>query len=161
MSSSGNPRLSWPKGNALRALLSKPEDPRNPEIVIEHLVRVFGFIGSPAFPADSAELRQRVSRAVRRAYYPAGVERQLLAVIAAGDRRKLLRTIVAPTLVIHGSADPLVPLDAGRDTARNIPGSGLMIVDGMGHDLPTVLYERLADAIAAHCAGAARSAAGA
>ena len=152
MSSSGNPRLTWPKVDALRALLSRPEDPRDPEIVIEHLVRVFRVIGSPAFPADPAELRQRVSRAVRRSYYPDGVVRQLLAVIAAGDRRKLLRTIVAPTLVIHGAADPLVPLDAGQDTVRNIPGSRLMVIDGMGHDLPPALYGRLAEAIAAHCA---------
>jgi pimeloyl-ACP methyl ester carboxylesterase len=152
MSSSGNLRLSRPKADALRALLSRPGDPRNPEIVIEHLVRVFGVIGSPGFPADPAELRERVSRSVRRGYYPDGVARQLLAVIAAGDRRKLLRTIVAPTLVIHGAADPLVRLDAGQDTARNIPGSRLMVVDGMGHDLPPALYERLAEAIAAHCA---------
>jgi len=155
MSSSGNPRLPLPKRHAMKALLSKPADPRNPEIVIEHLVRVFGVIGSPAFPADPAELRQRVGRSVRRGYYPDGVARQLLAVIASGDRRKLLRTIVAPTLVIHGGADPLVPLDAGRDTARNIPGSRLLVVDGMGHDLPPALYQRLAEAIAAHCAGTA------
>jgi pimeloyl-ACP methyl ester carboxylesterase len=161
MSSSGNPRLPGPKRDALKALLSKPEDPHDPEIVIDHLVRVFGVIGSPAFPAEPAELRQRVGRAVRRSYYPVGVARQLLAVIAAGDRRKLLRTIVAPTLVIHGSADPLVPLEAGKDTARNIPGSKLMVIDGMGHDLPPPLYARLAEAIAAHCAAAERSAAGA
>jgi pimeloyl-ACP methyl ester carboxylesterase len=161
MSSSGNPSISRPKGDALKALLSKPEDPHNPEVVIDHLVRVLGVIGSPGFPADPGELRQRVGRAVRRGYYPAGVARQLVAVIASGDRRKLLRTIVAPTLVIHGSADPLVPLEAGRDTARNIPGSALLIVDGMGHDLPAALYERLAEAIAAHCAAAAGSSAGA
>jgi pimeloyl-ACP methyl ester carboxylesterase len=161
MSSSGNPRLAWPKREAAKALLSKPVDPTKPEIVIDHLVHVFGVIGSPGFRADPAELRQRVGRAVHRSYYPAGVARQLLAVIASGDRRKLLRTIVAPTLVIHGAADPLVPLDAGRDTAQNIRGSRLMVIDGMGHDLPPALYERLADAIVAHCAGAAHSSAGA
>ena len=151
MSSSGNPRLSWPKAHALKALLSKPADPRNTEAVIDHLVQVFGVIGSPAFRADPAELRQRVSRSVLRAYYPDGVARQLLAVIASGDRRRLLQTIVAPTLVIHGAADPLVPSDAGRDTARHIPGAKLMLIDGMGHDLPPALYERLTEAIAAHC----------
>jgi len=161
MSSSGNRRLPGPKRNASKALLSKPADPRNPEIVVEHLVRVFGVIGSPAFPADPAELRQRVSRAVHRSYNPDGVARQLVAVIASGDRRKLLRTIVAPTLVIHGAADPLVPLEAGRDTARSIPGAALMVIDGMGHDLPPALYERLAEAIATHCAAASRPTAGA
>jgi pimeloyl-ACP methyl ester carboxylesterase len=151
MSSSGNPKLPRPKAEALKALLSRPADPRNAEAVINHLVRVFGVIGSPAFPADPAELRERLSRSVRRGYYPEGVARQLIAVIASGDRRKLLGTIVAPTLVIHGAADPLVPTEAGRDTARNIPGASLMLIEGMGHDLPPALYERLAQAIVAHC----------
>ena len=151
MSSSGNRRLEPPKPDALKALLSRPADPHDVEAVIDHLVRVFGIIGSPGFPPDPVELRQRLSRSVRRGYYPQGVARQLIAVIASGDRRKLLRTIVAPTLVIHGAADPLVPPEAGRDTARNIPGAKLMLIEGMGHDLPPALYERLAEAIAAHC----------
>ena len=154
MSSSGNPRVSRPRGDALKALLSRPADPHNPEIVIAHLVRVFGVIGSPGFPADRAELRERVDRAVRRAYYPAGVARQLMAVIASGDLRPLLKTIVAPTLVIHGAADALVPLSAGQDTANNIPGANLLVIEGMGHDLPTALCERLASAIASHCGAA-------
>jgi pimeloyl-ACP methyl ester carboxylesterase len=151
MSSSGNRRLEPPKPDALKALLSRPADPHDLEGVIDHLVRVFGTIGSPGFPPDPVELRQRLSRSVRRGYYPQGVARQLIAVVASGDRRKLLRTIVAPTLVIHGAADPLVPPEAGRDTARNIPGAKLMLIEGMGHDLPPALYERLAEAIAAHC----------
>jgi proline iminopeptidase len=88
---------------------------------------------------------------VRRAYEPAGTARQLLAIIASGDRRKLLRTIAAPTLVIHGADDPLVPLAAGRDTAQNIPGAKLEVIDGMGHDFPEALMPRLAQAIADHC----------
>jgi pimeloyl-ACP methyl ester carboxylesterase len=88
---------------------------------------------------------------VRRAYYPAGIARQLLAVIASGDRRKQLRTISAPTLVIHGADDPLVPLAAGRDTAQYIPGAALLVVEGMGHDFPEALMPRLATAIADHC----------
>jgi len=151
MSSSGNPKLPRPKPDAMKALLSRPADPHNAQAVIDHLVRVFGIIGSPGFPADPAELRERVGRSVRRGYYPEGVARQLIAVIASGDRRKLLRTIAAPTLVIHGAADPLVPPDAGRDTARSIAGAQLMLIEGMGHDLPPALFERLAQAIAAHC----------
>ena len=73
---------------------------------------------------------------MRRGYYPAGVTRQLVAIIASGDRRRLLRKIGAPTLVIHGAADPLVPVEAGRDTARHIAGAKLEVIDGMGHDLP-------------------------
>ncbi|MCF8184535.1 MAG: alpha/beta hydrolase, partial [Polynucleobacter sp.] len=91
-------------------------------------------IGSPAYPSNKDELRERLGKSVRRSYDPAGVARQLLAIIASGDRRKLLRTISAPTLVIHGAEDPLVPVAAGRDTAKNIPGASLLVIDGMGHD---------------------------
>ena len=132
MSSSGRRKVSNPQPEAKRALLSKPADPGDPDVVIEHLVGVFGVIGSPGFPTDRAALREQVARNVRRGYYPAGVTRQLVAVIASGDRRRLLRKIGAPTLVIHGAADPLVPVEAGRDTARHIVGAKLEVIDGMG-----------------------------
>jgi pimeloyl-ACP methyl ester carboxylesterase len=151
MSTSGNPKLPRPRRDAVKTLVSKPSDPKNPAIVIDHLIKVFGVIGSPGFPADLVALRDQLSRAVKRAYYPAGVARQLLAVIASGDRRPLLRTITAPTLVIHGAADPLIPLAAGQDTADNIPGARLMAIEGMGHDLPQKLLAPLAEAIATHC----------
>ena len=104
MSSSGSRKVSRPRPDAKRALLSKPRDPDDFDSVVDHLVGVFGVIGSPAFPTDRGDLRERVSRAVRRAHHPAGVTRQLVAIIASGDRRELLRKIVAPTLVIHGAA---------------------------------------------------------
>lgn len=91
---------------------------------------------------------------MRRAYDPAGTLRQLLAIIAAPDRRARLKRISAPTLVIHGVDDPLVPLEAGRDTARSIPGARLMAIEGMGHDLPPALWPVLVEAIAAHCRAA-------
>ncbi len=155
MSSSGNRRVSRGTRAAMQALFAKPSDPNDPQAVIDHLVKVFGVIGSPAFPGDAAELRQRIARSVRRAYHPAGVARQLLAIMAAGDRRRQLRAIVAPTLVIHGAADPLVPVAAGRDTAHNIPGAQLLVIDGMGHDLPLDVLPRLAKAIGTHCRNAA------
>ena len=111
--------------------------------------------GSPAFPADHGELRARIERSVRRAYYPPGTAHQLLAIMASGDRRWLLPKIVAPTLVIHGAADPLVPVAAGRDTAQHIKGAQLMVIDGMGHDLPAPLVPRLVAAVADHCRAAA------
>lgn len=155
MSSSGNRRVSRGTRPAMRALFARPSDPKDPQAVIDHLVEVFGVIGSPGFPSNKVELRERIAGSVRRGYYPAGIARQLLAIIAAGDRRRLLRTIAAPTLVIHGSADPLVPVAAGRDTARSIPGARLLVIDGMGHDLPIGLLPRLAQAIVAHCRSAA------
>jgi len=156
MSSSGNRQVSLGTRPALEALFAKPSDPNDPQAVVDHLVKVFGVIGSPAFPSDTAELRQRLARSVHRAYHPAGIARQLLAIMAAGDRRRQLRTIVAPTLVIHGAADPLLPVAAGRDTARNIPGAELLVIDGMGHDLPLEVLPRLAEAIGAHCRKAPR-----
>jgi pimeloyl-ACP methyl ester carboxylesterase len=151
MSSSGNRRLSRPSRPARKVLLRRPANAADPESVIDHLVEMFGVIGSPAYPATAAELRQRLGRSVHRAYEPAGTARQLLAIIASGDRRKLLHTIAAPTLVIHGASDPLVPITAGRDTAQNIPGAALLVIDGMGHDLPLALLPRLVEAIADHC----------
>ncbi|MCF8198793.1 MAG: alpha/beta fold hydrolase [Sulfuritalea sp.] len=151
MSSSGNRRVSRPSKPARKVLMSRPADPKNPESVIDHLVEMFGVIGSPAYPSSTIELRERLGKSVRRSYDPAGVARQLLAIIASGDRRKLLRTISASTLVIHGADDPLVPVAAGRDTAQNIPGAALLVIDGMGHDLPDALLPRLAAAIADHC----------
>jgi len=151
MSSSGNRKVSKPSKPARKVLLSRPADPKDPDSVIEYMVEMFGVIGSPGYPSTREELRSRVGHSVRRAYEPAGTARQLLAIIASGDRRKLLRTITAPTLVIHGAADPLVPLAAGRDTAQHIPGASLLVVDGMGHDFPAALMPRLAQAIADHC----------
>lgn len=154
MSSTGNAALSRPSAAARKALLRPAPRPGDVEAVVEHLVSLFGVIGSPGFPADHAELRSRIERGVRRAYDPAGTLRQLLAIIAAPDRRARLKRISVPTLVIHGADDPLVPLDAGRDTARSIPGARLMVIDGMGHDLPPALWPALVEAIAAHCRAA-------
>jgi len=151
MSTSGNRKVSKPTKPARKVLLARPANPKDPESVIEHLVEMFGVIGSPGYPSTREELRSRIGKSVRRAYDPAGVARQLLAIIASGDRRKLLRTIAAPTLVIHGADDPLVPLAAGRDTAQNIPGAKLEVIEGMGHDFPEALMPRLAQAIADHC----------
>jgi proline iminopeptidase len=151
MSTSGNRRVSRPSKPARKVLLSRPADQKDPESVIEYMMNMFGVIGSPGYPSTKEELRQRVGRSVSRAYEPAGTARQLLAIIASGDRRKLLRTITAPTLVIHGACDPLVPLAAGRDTAQQISGASLLVIDGMGHDLPPALLPRLVQAIADHC----------
>ena len=151
MSSSGSRKVSQPRPDAKRALLSKPRDPADPEAVVDHLVRFFGVIGSPAFPTDRAALREQVAHSVRRGHHPAGMTRQLVAIIASGDRRKLLPKIAAPTLVIHGAEDPLVPVEAGRDTARHIAGAKLTVIEGMGHDLPHGgAWPRIVGAIAAH-----------
>ena len=92
-----------------------------------------------------------MTRAIERSSYVEGRPRQLVAVVADGSRVERLKRIVAPTLVIHGADDPLVPVENGEDTARNIPGAKLMIEAGMGHDLPEALIPTLVEATAAHC----------
>jgi proline iminopeptidase len=153
MASTGNPslRVSIGKPRALRVILSRPAGTADPEALVEHYVRVFGVIGSPGFAVDGELLRQNVRRIVNRGFHPAGTARQLLAILASGDRRALLQRIAAPTLVVHGSDDPLVPLAAGRDTALNIRGSRLEVVEGMGHDLPPGVQRLLVQLIATHC----------
>ncbi len=159
MSASGRRRVARPKKQALRVFMRRPPARAGVAAVIAYLVEVFTVIGSPGFPTDRRLLEERITGWVRRAYDPAGTTRQLLAVVASGDRRRLLRRVVAPTLVIHGADDPLVPVEAGRDTARNVPGARLVIIDGMGHDLPDALLPRLAAEIAGHCRASAPGAA--
>jgi proline iminopeptidase len=151
MSSSGNRRVALARPRALRALLSRPRDTSDADAVIAHMMGVFGIIGSPRYPLDPALLRSSCERVVARGYYPAGTARQLLAIVASGDRRRELACITAPTLVIHGRDDPLVRVAAGEDTARNIRGAKLLVIDGMGHDLPPAVTPQIVDAIARHC----------
>jgi pimeloyl-ACP methyl ester carboxylesterase len=156
MSNSGNPdrRVAFGSWKALRAIIHRPPPPDDHEAVVRHLMRLFGVIGSPAFRHELESMRPLFERVARRGLYRAGTSRQLLAVLATGDRRPLLAQIKAPTLVVHGADDPLVPVAAGRDTAAHIPGATLEIVDGMGHDFPPGLMAQLAARIVEHCRAA-------
>jgi pimeloyl-ACP methyl ester carboxylesterase len=152
MSSTGNPqpRVAWGKPRALRAILSRPRDPRDLQSVIDRLEHVYSVIGSPSAGRDRTALRSHLERIARRGLDTAASRRQLLAVMATGDRRQWLARIIAPTLVLHGRLDPLVPLAAGIETAQCIAGARLVVIDEMGHDLPPALLPRLGDEIAAH-----------
>ena len=154
MSTSGRPGLPGPTLAASNALLSRPQDPANPDSVIDHFVQLFQVLGSPAYPTPTEELRQRVTESVRRNPSFSGTLRQVLAVAASGDQTALLSTIKAPTLVIHGTDDPLVPLVCGRDIARLVQGAVLQEIEGMGHDFPPALDYVLAGLIVSHCKGA-------
>jgi pimeloyl-ACP methyl ester carboxylesterase len=153
MSTTGNPSpgIALGKTRALRAILRRPPDAPTLEQTVDHLMFVFGVIGSPGFRQDAAQLRPHFERVARRGLYPAGTARQLAAILSSGDRRAMLHGIAAPTLVIHGADDPLVRVAGGRDTARHIAGARLEIVPGMGHDFPPALMARLALMIADHC----------
>jgi pimeloyl-ACP methyl ester carboxylesterase len=130
--------------------MSRPADPRNIDSIVDHFVKLYGVIGSPAYPTPPQLLRDRIGASVRRSYRPAATVRQLAAIMADADRSSLLPRITAPTLVIHGSADPLVPVACGRELSRLIAGAKLDVVDGMGHDLPQSLWSRFRDGIAAN-----------
>jgi proline iminopeptidase len=153
MSTSGRPGLPGPTLAAHNALLSLPENPHDPNSVIDHFVATFRILGSPAYPTPEAILRKRVAASMRRNFCPAGITRQLMAVAASGGRVALLRTVRAPTLVIHGTDDPLIPIECGRDTAHLVPDAEMHEIDGMGHDLPPGLDATLSDLIGAHCRG--------
>ena len=157
MSSTGNPspRVALGRPGALRALLKRPRRLNDLGAVTDHLMHVFSVIGSPGFRSSRDELRAQMAKVARRGYDPAGAERQLLAILASGDRRAQLARIVAPTLVIHGADDPLVPVAAGIDTAKHIAGAQLKVIPGMGHDAAPALQPMLADAVAAHIRRAA------
>ena len=127
------------------------------EAYVAHFERLFAAIGSTGLPRDPNEIRELAVLSYERDHDVAGPGRQLAAIIASGDRTAQLRKIKAPTLVLHGSADPLVRPSGGRATARAIDGARLKIVQGMGHDLPRAAWPELIDAIAENAARAGGS----
>jgi proline iminopeptidase len=156
MSTSGYPRVSVGHPRALRAILQPQPDPRDLDSVARHLEHVLRVIGSETHPADEAALKAVCRRVAERGLDQAGAQRQLFAILASGDRRESLKHINVPTLVVHGSEDPLLPLEGSRDVARHIAGATLWEVEGMGHDLPDPLIPLLVGRIAAHCRAASR-----
>jgi pimeloyl-ACP methyl ester carboxylesterase len=149
MTTSGARSLKQAHPKVLRVLLSRPQTP-DASTYTAHMKHVLSVIGSPAYPPDPQRLQQRAMASFSRAFRPAGTARQLVAVAADGDRSPLLHRIVAPTRVIHGEADPLVPVPAAHDLVQKIPGAVADIVPGMGHDLPLPLLPRIAEGIAAN-----------
>jgi pimeloyl-ACP methyl ester carboxylesterase len=157
MSNTGSLRSGQPSLRVYSTFLRAA--PREREAFIEHMAGVFRAIGSPPPLRDLDQARELIAASYDRDHDPDGPGRQLAAIIAAGNRTPELRRISAPTLVVHGRADRLVGPSGGRATARAIPGARLMMVDGMGHDLPRALWPVLIDAIAAHAAAADTAAA--
>lgn len=149
-STSGRPGLPVGKPEALAMLTAQPEGPAREQLV-RHGIKLRTVIGSPAYPTPEAEMRAFVERNVDRRWYPEGAARQYLAVVASGDRVELLKTVKVPTLVLHGEADPLLPVECGRDVARLVPGAEIETIPGWGHDFPPQLVPRLVDRIAGFC----------
>ncbi len=158
MSTTGNRRLPSPKAKVLRALM-RPR-PRNKALAVRRGMDLYRLIAGSSYPPTDAELRDKVERAMQRSDRPGAVLRHLLAVRTAPSRVAALQRVRVPTLVLHGSDDPLVPMAGGEDTAANIPGARLRIIPGIGHFLPEAVMPLLVDEIAAHCLAAERAARG-
>jgi len=152
MSTTGSGKLPQAEKHAIEALTA-PLAALDEETVVAHGINVARSIGSPGFPFDPDQQRERVLRSVRRSVYPAGLPRQLAAIIDDGDRTARLASMRVPTLVLHGEDDPLVKLAGGEATAAAIPGARLVTIPGWGHDLPIPLIPRIAGEIAGHLRG--------
>ncbi|CAA9537765.1 MAG: Beta-ketoadipate enol-lactone hydrolase [uncultured Solirubrobacteraceae bacterium] len=155
MSTTGNRWKGQPALKTMPVLLSKP--PATKEASIERTLKVFALIGSPGFERDEEELREVSALSYDRRGSAAGPGRQLAAVIVSGDRTPALGKISAPTLVIHGTADKLVRPSGGKATAQAIDGAKLMLVDGMGHDMPRGVWPKIIDGIAETAARASQA----
>jgi pimeloyl-ACP methyl ester carboxylesterase len=147
MTSSGARHLPLPSLRVRTAFIARPPS-TSVDAIVAHYVKLYALIGSPAYPPPPAALRDRLALSIRRAYRPAGTARQMAAILADADRSPLLGAIRVPTVVIHGAADPLVPVAAARDIAAKVAGATIDVVDGMGHDLPAPLWPRFVDHVA-------------
>lgn len=148
MSSSGNPKLPPASPEVMAMLTRRAPNPHEDEAgFLEHGLALARCIASPAYPFDAKAQRALILEESKRAHDPSGLSRQLAAIAATGDLRPLLAKISVPTLIIHGTEDALVPAACGRDTAASIEGAELMLMEGMGHDLPIPLYPVLIERI--------------
>ncbi len=143
ISSTPAPKIGQPTLAGRRVFLMP--QPRTPEEAADRIVKQFRIIGSPGYPLEEAWLREYAAAAFLRSHDPAGMARQLAAVMASGSRVERLAAVRTPTLVIHGVADPLVQSQGGLSTARAVPGSRLVLHAGMGHDLPRALWPAITE----------------
>jgi pimeloyl-ACP methyl ester carboxylesterase len=148
MSNTGSMRSGQPALRTYSILLRRP--PHGREAYIANIERVHAVIGSPGLPRDLDDLRAFAGVSYDRDHDPRGPGRQLAAIIASGNRTPEMRRITAPTLVIHGRADRLIAPSGGRATAQAIPGAKLLMIEGMGHDLPRAAWPQLIEAIGDH-----------
>lgn len=148
-SNTGNPELPQPKPEVIELLITPPPDER--ETFVRHMVGVFKVISGPGFPFDEEWIRKMMAQGYDRCFYPQGAIRQFVAILTQKNRKPALASVKLPTLVIHGTADPLVSVEGGKDTAEAIPGAQLMLIEGMGHDLPHGgAWHQIVEAITVH-----------
>ena len=148
MSTTGDPKVPPPTREATAVLMAPP--PASKEEYFARFAQTWKVLRAGSFPEDEALDRSRAERTYERGLNPAGVGRQLRAILASGSRKERLRSVKAPTLVIHGTVDPLVPPEGGKDTAASIPGAKLLMIQGMGHALPIPMWPEIIGAIDTH-----------
>jgi pimeloyl-ACP methyl ester carboxylesterase len=147
MSTTGGMAVGQPSPEVLREVFGGPRAVTRDEVIAQAL-RASRAVGSPGYSSDENEIAARAGRAYDRSYDPIGIARQAVATVASGDRTERLRDVNVPTLVIHGLADRMCDPSGGRATAEAIPGAELVLIEGMGHDLPPGLRPQLAERIA-------------
>ena len=157
MSSTGNPKTPQPTREAMAVLMAPP--PATKEEYFARHAQTWKVLRGGSFPEDEALDRARAERNFERGLNPAGTGRQLRAILASGSRKERLASVTAPSLVIHGTIDPLARPEGGKDTAASIPGAKLLMIEGMGHALPIRMWPQIIDAIDKHAHGAATKAA--
>ena len=156
MSSTGNPSLPSADPEMMAMLTRPAPNPFVDEVgFLAHSLDFARCIAGPGYPFDEDAQRAQIRAETARAWHPAGFGRQIAAIAATGDIRSRLAKITAPTLVLHGTHDRLFPPACGQDIAANVAGAELVLIDGMGHDLPPALYRQVGDAIAALAARSA------
>ena len=151
MSGTNNPSLPRADPDVIRRVLLRRRQTGTKEQILEDLVAVWSVIGTTGPDGEVPEdTRQRLKASVERCYYPPGAGRQLAAIIATGDLRPYSKKVTAPTLVVHGSIDPLARVEGSQDIARTIPGAKLEIIEGMAHDLPKQHIPKISSLIVDH-----------
>jgi pimeloyl-ACP methyl ester carboxylesterase len=153
-SSNNSPFLPPPAPRALLSLLKGPSPNSPRDVIIDNAVRVSNIIGSPRYRMPEEQVRAEAAEGYDRNYYPQGIARHFSAILGSGSLVRYDRRIVAPTVVIHGRADKLMRPFGGRAVARAINGARLVLFDGMGHDLPQQLWDRLISVLTSNFAEA-------
>lgn len=154
MSSTNHRRLPQADPAVIRKLFTTRVGVKTHDELIDRIVAFWGVIGTPDSGNDPIEFRNKIAASIERCNYPAGVRRQIAAIVATGDLRPFAKAVKAPTLVIHGSIDPLAPLPGGLDIAASVPGARMEIIDGMGHDLPPKHLTKITELVAGHARSA-------
>lgn len=150
MTSTGNPKLPRPNREVTNVMVRRGLSPQTREATIDRSIAAFTVIGTPGEDHNTNGMRDRIAASFDRDFTPKGPARQIAAIVASGDFRKVTRQISASTLVIHGSADPLVSPESAKDIVRNVKGARLEIIEGMGHDMPPRFLPRVTELIIGH-----------